>query len=262
MPNFHIFGLTIADGGTTRALDTVQGFLRSGGKHLVVTANPEILVYARRHPAYRQVLRQAALIVPDGAGVVFASWLSGQPLIFGRVTGVELVEKLVSESTKRGFSIFLAGASNDVLQKATQYLAYKYGKINIVGYSEGPLFRADSKFPLNDSKNEELINKIRQASPDILLVGFGHPKQELWLSYYLPQLSVKVGIGVGGTFDYLSGVVARAPGLFQSLGLEWLWRLVNEPRRFKRIFTAVVVFPLILVIDLFKGLFHVEQNKA
>lgn len=260
MPNVRIFGLTIQDIGLSRALETIQGFLRTGARHLVVTANPEILVYAKQHPGYHGALHQASLILPDGVGLVAVSWLIGQPILSGRVTGVDLAEQLVKLSTSGNFSVFLVGERNEVLQKATQYFINKYEKVNIVSYVNGPIFTPDSTFPLTNETNDKLLQQIREKKPDLLLVGFGHPKQELWLSHYLPSLPVKVGIGIGGSFDYFAGAVARAPGAIRSLGLEWLWRLIIQPWRWKRITTAVVIFPCLAIFEALAGLFHVEQK--
>lgn len=258
---FQLFGINLADVSLRGAADLIQASLRLPGQQLVVTANPEILVYARRHPSYRSLLQGASLVLPDGMGVLLASYLSAHPLRKGRVRGVDLVDILVRESGTKAYSVFFIGsASNDILQKATLNFINKYSKINIVGCESGPRLGSNSDFPISDPNNDKLLEIIREKKPDIILVGFGHPKQELWLSYYLPQLPVKVGIGVGGSFDYFAGVVSRAPRFMQSIGLEWLWRLLLEPWRIKRIFTALVIFPWLLLVDCFRRMFHMEQR--
>ncbi|MBI5466076.1 MAG: WecB/TagA/CpsF family glycosyltransferase [Candidatus Kerfeldbacteria bacterium] len=260
---FRIFGLPIASLSLAQTLECLRGFIASGQKHLVVTANPEILTYAHHHPSYAKVLKKASLLLPDGAGVVLASCLSGQPIFSGRVTGVELVRRLIKESPDYSYTLFLAGSANkSILDKTTQYFSLLYGKINIVGVDSGPTFSKNAKFPLNSVANDQLLANIEKTKPDILLVAFGHPKQELWLDYYLPKLPVHVGIGVGGSFDYFAGVESRAPGFLRAMGLEWLWRLLLSPKlRFKRIFTAVVEFPLLLIGDVLRQMFHVEHFK-
>jgi N-acetylglucosaminyldiphosphoundecaprenol N-acetyl-beta-D-mannosaminyltransferase len=255
---YKAFGVTIADPGLRGAADLIQASLRLPQSQLVVTANPEILVYARRHPDYRTVLEQSGLVLPDGIGVVLASYLTKTPIVKGRVPGVDLVELLVSESGRNGYSLYFIGNSD--LQKATQYFSLKYSNIRISGYNTGPTFSADEGLPLTSEVNDGLIADIILKKPDIILVGFGHPKQERWLNYYLPKLPVKVGIGVGGSFDYFSGRARRAPRLFRSLGLEWLWRLCVEPSRFLRILVATVVFPFYLLKDSILQMFHVEQS--
>ena len=150
--------------------------------------------------------------------------------------------------------------NNDILSKAIENLkneSVHYCRSLIVGSHSGPQFFKGDKYPLNDLENEKLLDLIKQTKPDILLVGFGHPKQEMWLKHYLPQLPVKVGIGIGGTLDYWAGLVDKPPILFSKLGLEWLWRLIKQPKiRFKRVFRAVVLFPMKVWIDLLKNVFN------
>jgi N-acetylglucosaminyldiphosphoundecaprenol N-acetyl-beta-D-mannosaminyltransferase len=258
---FTLFGIKFADIGLNEALAKVQGFLQDSKKHLVVTANPEIMVYSHNHPEYKKILQNTDLVVIDGVGLVLVSYFSRNPLTKGRVTGVELVENLVKNSVSGEYTIFLTGETDSVLEKATLNFSSKYTKINIVGYKSGPIFSKDDKFPLQNKDNDALLEEIKNKKPDILLVAFGHPKQDLWLNYYIPQLPIKIGIGVGGALDYFAGKAIIPPKVFRSLGLEWLWRLVLEPKRAKRIFTAVVIFPMLVLGDLIKKLFHVEQFK-
>lgn len=258
---YKVFGISVADVGLRGAADLVQASLRLPGQQLVVTANPEILVYAHQARVYREILKHAGLVVPDGIGVVLASYLGLKPIRLGRVTGVELTELLVKESNLKNYSVYFVGGDYDTLQKATHYLVDKYGKINISGYFVGPRLSPKDSFPLAGDVNQALVDDILLKKPDIIFVGFGHPKQELWFNYYLPRLvGVKVGIGVGGAFDYFSGKICRAPNWLRMLGLEWLWRLLADPGRLSRILVAVLVFPALVLLDGIKNLFHVEQS--
>ncbi len=250
---YTLFGIRIANIGPVGVLTKIQDFLRDDKKHLIVTANPEIMVYAHNHVGYAKVLQNADLVVPDGIGLILASYLDFCPLTKGRITGVELVENLVKDSQSGGYSIFLTGESDSVLQKATLNFSLKYGKTNIVGYKPGPIFNSDVKFPIKDKINDELLQELQNKKPDILLVAFGHPKQELWLDYYLSKLTVKVAIGIGGALDYFAGNLTMPPLIFKRLGLEWLWRLILQPRRLFRIIRAVIIFPVIVIIDKFKS---------
>ncbi len=255
---YSIFGLPIAGGGISAALTAIERLLGTGGRHLVVTANPEILTYARLHPAYWNILRNADLLVPDGTGVILASWLSPDPLRGGRVTGVDLTIALAKIAKRDNLSILIVGQSESIMKKAT----HKIGLLshnNTIKYAVGPLFSNTDAFPLASKANELLINLIAANKPHILLVGFGHPKQEMWLGHYLSSLPTCIGIGVGGTFDYLADLSSRAPAWVRSVGFEWLWRLFMEPRRLPRIVTAVVYFPILIIWDFLNKLFHVEQ---
>ena len=258
---FKVFGLPITNLSLDQAVARIRGYIAPGQKHLVVTANPEILTYARQDASYAKVLGRASLLIPDGIGVVLASYLTKEPLTMGRVTGVELVRKLVQESVKYGYTIYLIGSqSKAILDKATQNLSQDYGKINIVGYEVGPFFNGLAGFPLKFAANDDLIKEITKLRPDILLAAFGHPKQEIWLNYYLPLLPVHVGIGIGGTLDYIAGLCPEPPRLLKMLGFEWFWRLIVNPKlRFSRVFKAIVVFPGLYLAYRLKQMFHVEQ---
>ena len=253
-----LFGINIADLSLVETLARLNELRLSGGQHLVVTANPEILLEARRHPEYRQVVAGASLVLADGVGVILASYLMGQPIIKGRVTGVDLVEAIVKDSGKQRYSVFLAGSTEDILNKTTQYFSSKYSNINIVGRYSGLKIKK-YETGVSDGETNDLIKKINEVKPDVLLLAFGHPKQELWLVDHLKELSVKIGMGVGGTFDYLSGSTPWAPRWLRIIGLEWLFRLINEPLRFSRIVDATIVFPAYVLLGIIKKLFHMEQ---
>jgi len=256
---FRIFGLDIQDISLAEILLKIREAIAVNKQMLIVTANPEILVYSQKSKKYYEILKKAILL-PDGIGIVLASLFGRHFIKNGRVRGVDLVQELVKNSANLGYSVYIIGtSSNDILQKATQNFSSTYGKINIIGYDSGPNFDKKAEFPLNNVENDKLLTILQQLKPDVLLVAFGHPKQEFWLDYYLPQLPVKIGIGVGGTFDYLAGVVKSPPLMFKRLGLEWFWRLIIQPARIKRIFTAVIVFPCLFGGYLIKKLFHVEQ---
>ncbi len=229
-----------------------------GIPRLVVTANPEILVMAYKNSQYRAVLQAAGLVLADGAGTVLASYFTGDPLSKGRVIGVDLVESLMAGHGAPGCSVFLLGKSADILQKATHNIMSKYGKSSVIGYEEAPQFVDIAELDSN-RQHIELISKINNTHPDILLVGFGHPKQELWLDKYLGQTGAKVGIGVGGSFDYISGVVKRPNLYIRKVGLEWAVRLFRQPIRYRRIINACIVFPCLFAKERLSALFHVEH---
>ncbi|MFA4937055.1 MAG: WecB/TagA/CpsF family glycosyltransferase [Patescibacteria group bacterium] len=237
-----IFNLPIDDISLDQTLKKIDELVNSQGQQLIVTANPEILLYAKKHHDYFDILNQASLRVPDGFGIKFISYIIGKPLYSGLVRGVDLVDQLLQNSN---YSFLITGGSSEVLDKIKQ----KYTQTNI-NYLVGPFFNDNDQFPLSSNDNDRLINEINKHQPQVLLVGFGAPKQEKWISYYLKQIpSVKVAIGVGGSFDYLSGQVSRAPKNIQKLGLEWLWRVIKQPKRIFRIINAVIIFPLLAILN-------------
>lgn len=211
--------------------DSTRGFF-------VATPNPEMLLTAMKNKNFRKILQKADLNIPDGTGIIWAAKHNGTPLP-ERVTGTDLMHALchkVSPDTR----IFLLGAARGVAEKAAQKLA-EQKKMNIVGTWPGSAGKSD------DLNLQKIINDAR---PDLLFVAFGAPAQELWLSRNLPCLrSVKVAMGVGGAFDFISGVRSRAPLWMRRIGLEWLHRLIRQPKRIARIFNATIKFPITFLIS-------------
>ncbi len=234
MRQITILDVPIDDVLLDEALEQIAAYVRAGGAQHVVTVNPEFIMAAQRDCAFRTALQQADLHVPDGVGInVVARWLR-QPLR-GRVPGVELCEGIAARSAVEGWRLFLLGAAPGVAEAAARELRRRYGGVQIVGcYAGSP----------RSSDEAAIRERIRAARPDILFVAYGAPAQDLWIARNQPLLRVPVAIGVGGTLDYLSGNVLRAPHWMRRLGLEWLFRLVRQPWRWKRIWTAVVCFPL------------------
>lgn len=213
---------------------------------MVVTANPEILLEARRRPAYWQILRQADLRLLDGIALKFVGWLSGaNPK---RLTGVDFSERLLQEAVRRGWKVGLVGGGEGIADKAAWEVRKAYPDLAVHAEQGGTVGRDGG----DDEAGANARFRLTQFAPDILLVAFGHPKQEAWIARQLAELpSVKIAMGVGGTLDYWSMTKSRAPNLFRKWGFEWLWRLCTEPQRWKRIFNAVVVFPIVVVFSAF-----------
>ncbi|MBI4262193.1 WecB/TagA/CpsF family glycosyltransferase [Candidatus Uhrbacteria bacterium] len=226
----------------------VELFLDGQGSHTIVTPNPEFLVAAQKNQSFRDALNRADLALPDGFGLIVAARILGLPLR-ERVTGVDAVHTIAEVVAQRGKSMFLLGGEQGVAEKAAQALQKKYPGLKIAGAeSGGQMEIGDWKLEIQD-----IIEQIRATSPDVLLVAFGHVKQELWMRDHLHLFpSVKIAMGVGGTLDYLAGAVSVPPRLIRSLGLEWLWRLMTQPWRAKRIFTATVHFMYLVIKDHFK----------
>lgn len=231
------------------ALDRVRSFVVDDEQHMIVTPNPEILVAAHRDHEFREILNHASLSVPDGFGVVALGKLLGEE-IPERITGVDFVDDLMCLADEIGHRVcFVGGTHDDILLRARDHFVGRYPSLQIVHAESGGEVR---KVDMGWIMDSELLDRIRGAEPVILIVGFGHGKQERWIADHLDQLpSVKVAIGVGGALDFWAGNVRRAPQWMRQIGLEWLWRLIVEPRRWKRIITAVVIFPYFVLTDRF-----------
>lgn len=214
--------VTIAD-----AAARLETFVSAGGSHQVVTVNLDFLRQAQRNARFQSVLNGAALAVADGAPLVWASRLAGTPLP-ARVTGVELVELAAALAARHGWSIYLLGAAPGVAAAAATALQRRYAGLRIAGTYSPPFG------PFSTEEGERMVGEIAAARPAFLFVAFGAPRQDLWIHEHLQALGVPVCMGVGGTFDIVAGRIPRAPRWMQRAGLEWLYRLRQEPRRLWR----------------------------
>ncbi len=197
---------------------------QSGPAHHIITVNPEFVWAARTHLAFRETINQAALVLPDGMGIIWASHILGQPFP-ERVTGADLLPRLSERCARRGYRLFLLGAAPGVAEEAARVLQQRCPGLQIAGTYAGSPAPAEA---------EHILALIREAQPDVLTVAYGAPQQELWIRQHaqaLGEAGVGVAIGVGGAYDFLAGRVARAPGWTQRAGLEWLFRLLRQPRR-------------------------------
>jgi N-acetylglucosaminyldiphosphoundecaprenol N-acetyl-beta-D-mannosaminyltransferase len=220
-----ILGVRVDDVTLPEAVDRVVDWSAGAAPRLVVTPNPEFVMAARRDPAFRAILNSAALAVPDGVGLLWAARLLGEPLRT-TVPGVALVEALAPRAAALGQRWFLLGARAGVAAEAGRRLAARHPGLTIAGTLAG------EPGPAGDAA---ALAALRAAAPvNLLLVAYGAPRQEAWLARNLAASGVPVGIGVGGTFDFLAGVSRRPPGWVQRAGFGWLFRLVNEPWRWRR----------------------------
>ncbi len=198
----------------------------------IVTPNPEHIIQAQSSPEFKAVLNKADFAVPDGIGVVWAvrHLYPGEARRVERVTGTDLMVKLCEVAAARGWKVGLIGGQDGVAQEAANQLIKKYSNLTIEVISQDYDISED-----NDTHDKEIVKKIRQTKSDMVFVALGAPYQELWIAKMLPQLpSVKIAMGVGGAFDFISGRVKRAPVWMQQAGFEWLYRLAQEPWRWKR----------------------------
>lgn len=215
------------------AEERADALLCSGAGGYIVTANPEIVLRCREDAAYAAAVNGAELVLADGVGDLCAARILGTPLP-GRVAGADLVPRLLARLAERGGSVFLYGARPGVAERAGESLQSACPGLRIAGTENGYI-----------SDETALLEALEREKPDLLLLGLGAPRQELWMAKNR-QRTPAVMIGVGGLLDVFAGDIPRAPETWQRLGLEWLYRLLREPRRFKR----VIRLPKILFLAL------------
>ncbi len=223
-PTIALFGLPIANVTMAQAVARIEGSILSGRSHQIATANLDFARNSLRDQILQRILCDCSMVLPDGAPMVWASYLFGSPLQ-ERVTGVDLIPELAKLSANRGYGIFLLGASEQSSRKAAQVLEQSYPGVRIVGRF------SPEQLPLHRMDHEDILRRIEEASPHVLLVAFGNPKQEMWIHRHRSRLKVPVTIGVGGALDMIAGRLKRAPVWVQHLQMEWFYRMAQEPLR-------------------------------
>ena len=207
-----------------QTLSRIQGFIADGRPHQIVTVNPEFVMNAQTDHEFRRINNNAALSLPDGIGVWWASRRLGRPLP-ERVAGVDLVKRLAVLSATLGYRLYFLGAMPGVAEQAVAVMRTRHPDMVVAGIYAG------SPRPEDE---DDIVARIRAEQPHILFVAFGAPAQDHWIARNLEQLGVPVCIGVGGTFDYIAGIRPLAPTVLRRLGLEWLYRLITQPWRWRR----------------------------
>ncbi|MFA5052180.1 MAG: WecB/TagA/CpsF family glycosyltransferase [Patescibacteria group bacterium] len=231
-----ILGVRIDNFTKEDVLQKVRHFLSTNGQKYIATTGPEFIMAAQRDAEFRSIINNADLSLADGFGLAFAARRAGQKLS-ARIPGVDLMVDICRTAAETGQTVFLLGAQHGVAERTAVRLIERIPNLKIAGAESG--YRGWYR-KLDDAKLKEIINR---RQPDILFVAFGQVKQEKWIFHHLPQLpTVKLAMGVGGSFDYISGKVKRAPKFMQKCGLEWLYRLCRQPWRLPRIITAVMRF--------------------
>lgn len=202
----------------------------------VVTINPEMIAYAKKNKDFAAIIENADLITPDGIGVEIGLKILGYNV--KRIAGIELARRLIEVYTADNKTIALVGAKPEILSKAVENLKIQIPDINII-YTQDGYFQDEQK----------VLSELNRVKPDLLLTALGSPKQEIFNNKIKEILPRTLAIGVGGSFDVWSGVVKRAPVIWQKLGLEWLYRTVKEPKRFKRIFPTLPLFVINIIAE-------------
>lgn len=213
-----------------QAMDALESFVASGEPHIVVTADSSGLVIAQNDPEFREILLRADLVTPDSAGILWASRRKGKE-VPARVSGVDIVGRLCALSADRGFRLYFLGAAPGIAEVAAEKLRLKFPGCNIVGTRHG-FFPPES--------DEVVAREVAALKPHVLLVAMGIPRQEKFIKATQGIIGAPVAMGVGGSFDVFSGRAKRAPQWVQRVWLEWLWRVMLNPRKFGKVKTLPV----------------------
>lgn len=239
--SYNILGIPVQNLTIGSAADKILSLLNSHEKgtppHYITTLNSDYIanVYGwgliePKDPALLKVLRESQFATADGYPLIILSRLLGNPLN-GRVTGADLIPELLELIHAKNFSVYILGGEEKATQLAVQNLQNTYKGLNIAGI-DCSLFYVNGEELIESPERDALVlEQIYHTKPDLLLICLGNPKQEIWFDRVRDQLKVSVAIGIGGTLNFIAGKVKRAPTQFQKLGLEWLWRLIQEPRR-------------------------------
>ena len=219
-----ICGVEVANLTEDEAISFIDRLVDETGPHYAAVVNAAKIVDASKDPVLKRTLLEADLVTADGMSIVWASRLLGQPLK-QRVTGIDLFERLVERAAERGWSVYFLGSREESVRRVAEGFTKSHPNLRIAGWRNGYFHQSES---------ESVVEAIRTSKSDLLFVAMGSPAQELWIASNLERAGVRFAMGVGGSFDHVSGFARRAPGWMQRSGLEWIYRLMREPRRLWR----------------------------
>jgi len=222
----NILGASIDNVTMDDAIERINSFITSDGSHQVVTVNLDFLRLAHESNEFRGIINSSDMAVADGMPLIWASRMMGAPLP-ERVTGVELVDRMCELAARKGYSIFLLGGASGVAAGAADVLQARYPGLRVAGIYSPPM-------GFGDDEDQKMVEMIREAKPDMLFVAFGAPKQDNWIAAHQQELGVPVAVGIGGVFNFLTGRTRRAPSWIQRTGMEWFYRVAQEPTRLWR----------------------------
>ncbi|MGM9986038.1 MAG: WecB/TagA/CpsF family glycosyltransferase [Bacillaceae bacterium] len=225
MKTVEILGIPFLNTTMNGMIDTLKNRVNKQEKTFVVTANPEIVMHALEDKQYEQILKEKAdYVIADGIGVIRGAQLLGTPLP-ERVPGVEILANLLQFANEAGKSVYFVGAKPEVVEMAVANTKKTYPNVKIAGFHHG-FFK--------DGEDGAILADIKEKQPDLVFVGLGFPRQERWIANAMEQCEKGIFMGVGGSIDILAGTVKRAPKVWQTLNIEWLYRLVKQPSRWRR----------------------------
>ena len=251
----NLGGVKIDRVDAASAVDRIRGFLRSGRLNQIVTVNLDFVAISRRDADFRETLNAAELAVADGMPLVWVSQMTDEPLP-QRLTGVELVDECCRVAVETNSSVFLLGAAPGVADEAADRLQERFPGLRIAGVYAPPFG------PLTVDENERILTAIHAARPEFLFVALGAPQQDVWIRANRDRLDVPVCMGVGCVLDLLAGVVSRAPVWMQRTGLEWLFRLLQEPGRLWRRYILDDLPTLAWLVQLVRARSHRHRASA
>lgn len=247
----QILNIRLDSTSKEKVLAFVRGRIVQGRKFYIVTPNPEIALEATGDKVLAKILNSSDFSLPDGGGLIFAARFLSQPKL-NLIRGREMFLELCHLANKKGWRVFLLGGEADESQKTKEVLGRSFKNIKIES-SAGPILdKVGNPVNMVEFKREaECIEKIDKFAPQLLFVAFGVPKQEKWIAKWLTKLNIGGAMTVGGTFNYIAGKSKLPPKWMEEVGLEWLWRVIREPRRAKRVLKATILFPLKILMEKF-----------
>jgi len=239
MSRVKLLGYEIDSYNFEEAVSTGLELINQDKVSQVVTINPEMFDCAKENEKFSDILKTAEMVIPDGVGVKIGLKISGYNA--ERIAGIDFAKRMIEECSKRNISVALIGAKNEIVQRACENLKQEYENLKIAYCHDGYF-----------SDDEEILKDLKESGARLVLVALGSPKQEFFINKAREILPYGLMIGVGGSFDVWSGAVERAPEIYQKLGMEWLYRTVTQPERFKRIFPALPLFVFKVFKEKFK----------
>ena len=225
MQIINICGINIHNVSFNETLDVIDGLIKARKPVSVVTPNIDHIIKLHKDEVFRKTYERASLVLADGMPILWAAKFLGTPLK-EKVSGSDLFPKVCEMAAKQGWRLFFMGGREGAARKSAEILNRRYPDLMVIGTYCPPF-----GFEKDPVENEKIVGIIRASKPDIVFVGLGAPKQEKWIDKYKDAYGAPVSIGIGVSFDFVAGMVKRAPGWMQRVGLEWSWRLMMEPGR-------------------------------
>lgn len=245
MNKLSIMDVRIDNKSMNEVMDTVKKKIADNKQYIIYTPNTEFVMMCQKDDEFLDLLNKSDINIPDGIGLIYASKIKKHPLK-EKVAGYDLSVNLLKLADEQGLKLFVVGGKPGVAEAAMKNVREKYPNIKIVGIQHG-YFKGTHLGKNGHEEELKVLEEINKAEPHILFVGFGAKKQEQWIEYNKDKINAKIIIGNGGTLDGLAGNVKRAPEIFIKLGLEWFYRLIQEPKRIKRqILLPIFMFKVLL----------------